>query len=59
MQTRSLVTLVRISQVQFFSKAAELEGMTLSALSMQMKALEAEFGVNLFDRSCRLLALRR
>lgn len=53
MQTRSLKTLVRISQVQSFSDAAELQGMTLSALSMQMKALEAEFGVDLFDRSCR------
>jgi len=53
MQTRSLETLVRISKVQSFSVAAELQGMTLSALSMQMKALEVEFGLELFDRSCR------
>lgn len=53
MQTRALETLVRISQVESFTEAAELQGMTLSALSMQMKALETEFGVELFDRSCR------
>ncbi|RMF37004.1 MAG: LysR family transcriptional regulator [Alphaproteobacteria bacterium] len=53
MQTRSLETLVRIHQVQSFSRAAELQNMTLSALSMQMKALETRLGVQLFDRSFR------
>jgi len=53
MQTRSLETLVKVSQVQSFSEAAELQGMTLSALSMQMKALETELAVELFDRSSR------
>lgn len=53
MQTRSLETLLRIAQVQSFSRAADLQNMTLSALSMQMKALEAELGVELFDRSFR------
>ncbi len=53
MQTRALETLVQISKVQSFSDAADLQVMTLSALSMQMKALEAELGVNLFDRSFR------
>lgn len=53
MQTRSLETLVRIAQVQSFTEAADLQNMTLSALSMQMKALEAELGVDLFDRSFR------
>lgn len=53
MQTRSLRTLVRVSKVGSFVKAAEQLSMTLSALSMQMKALEAELGVNLFDRSVR------
>lgn len=53
MQTRSLKTLVRVSKVGSFAKAAEQLNMTLSALSMQMKALETELGVDLFDRSMR------
>lgn len=53
MQTRSLETLVRIAQVQSFTEAATLENMTLPALSMQMKALEAELGAALFDRAFR------
>ncbi|MES0881520.1 LysR family transcriptional regulator [Roseibium sp. SCP14] len=53
MQTRALETLVRINDVQSFSKAAELQNMTLSALSMQMKALETELGADLFDRTFR------
>ncbi|MCV0429884.1 MAG: LysR family transcriptional regulator [Roseibium sp.] len=53
MQTRSLETLVRIYEVQSFSKAAELRGMTLSALSMQMKSLELELDAELFDRTFR------
>lgn len=53
MQTRALETLVCIAQVHSFSQAATLLNMTLPALSMQMKALEAELGVTLFDRSFR------
>lgn len=53
MQTRSLRTLVKISSVGSFVQAADQLGMTLSALSMQMKALEAELGVALFDRTVR------
>ncbi|WP_298261192.1 LysR family transcriptional regulator [uncultured Litoreibacter sp.] len=53
MQARALETLLKISQVQSFSIAAELQNMTLSALSMQMKALETELGAELFDRSFR------
>ena len=53
MQTRSLRTLVRVSKIGSFARAAEQLNMTLSALSMQMKALESELGVDLFDRSVR------
>ncbi len=53
MQTRALKNLVHISRVGSFAKAADQLNMTLSALSMQMKALEAELGVTLFDRSVR------
>jgi len=53
MQTRSLRTLVRVAEVGSFAKAADQLNMTLSALSMQMKALEVELDVTLFDRSVR------
>lgn len=53
MNLSALKSLVRIQQVSSFSKAAELENMTLSALSMQMKSLEEHFGKSLFDRSFR------
>lgn len=53
MQTAALETLVTISRVGSFSRAADLRNMTLSALSMQMKALEHELDVTLFDRSFR------
>ena len=53
MHTRSLRSLVKISQVHSFRDAAEQLGMTLSALSMQMKSLENVLGVDLFDRSVR------
>lgn len=53
MQTRTLNTLVRLSKTGSFTKAADELNMTLSALSMQMKALESELGVDLFDRSVR------
>lgn len=53
MQTRSLRTLVKISQAGSFAQAAGQLGITLSTLSMQMKALETELGVALFDRNHR------
>lgn len=53
MQTRALRTLVKIAHVGSFAQSAEQLGMTLSALSMQMKALEVELGVALFDRTHR------
>ncbi|MEO0752559.1 MAG: LysR family transcriptional regulator [Pseudomonadota bacterium] len=46
-------TLVRLSKTGSFTKAADELNMTLSALSMQMKSLEAELGVDLFDRTVR------
>ncbi|MEO0371215.1 MAG: LysR family transcriptional regulator [Pseudomonadota bacterium] len=53
MQTRALHTLVQLSKTGSFTRAAEELNMTLSALSMQMKGLEVELGVALFDRSVR------
>ncbi len=53
MQTRALATLLEISRQGSFATAAEHLNMTLSAVSMQMKSLEAQLGVTLFDRSFR------
>ncbi len=53
MQFKSLETLVQILQLQSFSRAAEVQNMTLSALSMQMKTLETELDAALFDRAFR------
>ncbi len=53
MQTRALKTLTRISKIGSFADAAIQLNMTLSAVSMQMKSLETELGVRLFDRSFR------
>lgn len=53
MQTRHLKTLVQIANVGSFATAASQLNMTLSTLSMQMKTLEEELQVSLFDRSHR------
>lgn len=53
MQTRALKTLARVANVGSFAVAAEQLNMTLSAVSMQMKMLERELGVVLFDRTFR------
>ncbi|SOH94960.1 DNA-binding transcriptional regulator, LysR family [Monaibacterium marinum] len=53
MNLRALETLVQILTVPSFSAVAQIRNMTLSAVSMQMKALEAELGVELFDRQSR------
>ena len=53
MQTRHLKTLVQIARVESFATAANQLNMTLSTLSMQMKTLEEELQVSMFDRSHR------
>ncbi|WP_371154093.1 LysR family transcriptional regulator [Jannaschia sp. 2305UL9-9] len=53
MQNRDLRTLREIARLGSFQGAAERLHMTLSAVSMQMKALEASLNASLFDRSVR------
>lgn len=53
MQTRTLRTLVAISRAGSFAGAAAELNMTISAVSMQIKALETELGMALFDRAFR------
>ncbi|MGB3407731.1 MAG: LysR family transcriptional regulator [Jannaschia sp.] len=53
MQNRDLATLREIARLGSFGQAAERLHMTLSAVSMQMKTLEASLGAPLFDRTVR------
>lgn len=50
MEIRNLVTFVRIAEVQNFSKTAEQLGYSQSAVTMQIKQLEQELQVQLFER---------
>ena len=53
MEIRQLRTLVSILDFGGFAAAGEALGLTQSAVSLQIKALEKEFGEDLFDRSKR------
>lgn len=54
MSLRALRTLQAIARHGSFARAGAAIGLTQSAVSLQVKALEAEFGVQLFDRARRL-----
>ncbi|GEO68786.1 LysR family transcriptional regulator [Levilactobacillus acidifarinae] len=49
MEIQELITFQTIAATRNFSKAAQLLGYTQSAVSMQMRHLEAELGSKLFD----------
>ncbi|GAB5466976.1 MAG: LysR family transcriptional regulator [Rhodospirillales bacterium] len=53
MELRPLRTLVAIADFGSFAAAADSLGLTQSAVSLQIKALEAQRGVALFDRAHR------
>lgn len=53
MDTRQLRTLVAIEAHGTFAQAADIVGLTPSAVSQQIHALEQELDVKLFDRSSR------
>ncbi|MGO4407818.1 LysR family transcriptional regulator [Bosea sp. RAF48] len=57
MSLRALRTLQAISRLGSFARAGEAVGLTSSAVSLQVKSLEEEFGAQLFDRSRRLPVL--
>ncbi|MBU1210993.1 MAG: LysR family transcriptional regulator [Alphaproteobacteria bacterium] len=53
MNLRELRTLVEIDRIGSFALAADRVGLTLSAVSLQMKALEDDLQLSLFDRTHR------
>ncbi len=57
MEIRTITTFVRIAELRSFSKAAGELGYSQSAVTMQMKQLEEELGVLLFERIGRKVAL--
>lgn len=57
MDTRQLKTFIAIAEHGTFAKAADAVGLTPSAVSQQMQALESEVRAELFDRSTRPMTL--
>ncbi|VVE54574.1 LysR family transcriptional regulator [Pandoraea terrae] len=53
MDVKTLYTLVAIADRGSFAEAGNAIGLSLSAVSMQMRALEEELGMTIFDRSRR------
>src|SRR4051794_27948053 len=53
MDVRTLYTLVAIADRGSFVEAGNCLGLSISAVSMQMRALEVELGSTIFDRSRR------
>ena len=53
MTIRQLRTLVAIAEAKTFTAAAEVVHITHAAVSQQMRALEAELGLTLFNRTTR------
>lgn len=57
MEIRTLITFVRIAEVQNFSRAAEQLGYSQSAVTMQIKQLEEQLHTLLFERIGRQVKL--
>lgn len=53
MDTRQLKTVVAIAAHGTFARAADVVGLTPSAVSQQVQALEQELGVRIFERASR------
>ena len=57
MEFRQIQTFMQIAQVKNFSKTAELLGYSQSAVTVQIRQLETELGVRLFDRTGKKVIL--
>ena len=50
MESKNIYTFLRIAELKSFSQAADSLGYAQSTVSLQIKQLENEIGVLLFDR---------
>lgn len=57
MELREINTFLQIAQYQSFSKAARQLGYSQAAVTIQIKQLESELGVHLFDRLGKQISL--
>ncbi len=57
MEFRQIQTFMQIAQVKNFSKTAEVLGYSQSAVTVQIRQLETELGVRLFDRTGKKVIL--
>ena len=57
MELRQLTTFIRVAQFQSFSKAAASLGYSQSAVTVQIRMLEEELKVRLFDRMGKRVSL--
>lgn len=57
MEIRTLITFQKIYELRSFSKAAAYLGYSQSAVTMQIKQLESELNVKLFDRIGKMVSI--
>ena len=57
MELRQLQTFIQIAQMQSFSRTAEMLGYSQSAVTVQIRQLENELNVKLFDRTSKGVTL--
>lgn len=57
MEIRQLQTFVQAAQLESFSKTAEMLGYSQSAITVQMRLLETELNIRLFDRMGKRVVL--
>ena len=57
MEFRNLITFIKVAETKNFSKAASLLGYSQSAVTAQIHQLEAELGVQVFDRLGKTISL--
>jgi len=57
MEIRQLITFCKVAELGSFTKAADALFITQSAVSQQIRLLEKELGVSLFERKIRAIAI--